>query len=285
MRRCPQPGPPRATASDSAPCAAVPVEVPLQAGVTLLDAAGAWMLSQGCDGALLTLADVPVTGLRYVLPDASTDPAFAAYYSPDHFLHGPGLIRSGQMILGWRDGAPFAHCHGLFQDAAGHLACGHLRVESCMLGAGVVLTGHAWRGAAFVAQPCRETNFVLLTPVSLYTVTANAAIVKLSPNQDIGAALTDAAAARGLGDATVLGLGSLVGAVFDDAQRLERIETEFFFDQARLQAGAADLNVTVVEAGGRRLSGRLAHGENAVLMTVEALLISSPDASSEPCRR
>jgi predicted DNA-binding protein with PD1-like motif len=184
------------------------------------------------------------------------------------------------MILGWRDGAPFAHCHGLFQDAAGHLACGHLRVESCMLGAGVVLTGHAWRGAAFVAQPCRETNFVLLTPVSLYTVTANAAIVKLSPNQDIGAALTDAAAARGLGDATVLGLGSLVGA-----QRLERIETEFFFDQARLQAGAADLNVTVVEAGGRRLSGHLAHGENAVLMTVEALLISSPDASSESCRR
>jgi hypothetical protein len=63
---------------------------------------------------------------------------------------------------GWRDGAPFAHCHGLFQDAAGHLACGHLRVESCMLGAGVVLTGHAWRGAAFVAQPCGETNFVLL---------------------------------------------------------------------------------------------------------------------------
>ncbi len=274
MRRCPQPGPPRAKARDSAPCMATPVLVPLGAEANLLNALGAWMLAEAFDGAMLTLADVPVTGLRYVLPDASTDPNFAAFYSPDHCLHGPGFIRSGQMTLGWRDGAPFAHCHGVFEDASGHLACGHLRVESCVLGAGAALTGHALHGATFEAQPCGETNFVLLTPVFLCKAKANAAIVKLSPNEEIGAALAAAASAHHLENVTVHGLGSLVGAVFEDGKTLERMETEFFFDRARVYAGNADLSITIVEAGGRRLSGRLAPGANAVLMTVEALLLS-----------
>lgn len=273
MRRCPQPGPPRARAWESAPCAATAVFVSLQAGANLLDAAGKWMLAEGCDGAMLRLTDVPVAALRYVLPDASSDPTFAAYYSPDHTLQGPGFIRSGQMTLGWRDGAPFAHCHGVFEDAAGHLACGHLRVESCVLGAGAVLTGHALCGATFEAQPCGETNFVLLTPVRRAQVQANAAIVKLSPNVEIGLALADAAAANSLGDVTVHGLGSLVGAVFEDGRTLARIETEFFFDQARVSGDSADLDITIVEAGGRRMSGRLRPRANAVLMTVEALLI------------
>lgn len=276
MRRCPQPGPPRSRAWESAPCAVLPVQVPLRAGSNLLEAAGAWMRAEGCDGAMLRLTDVPVAGLRYVLPDVSSDPTFAAYYSPDHRLQGPGFIRSGQMTLGWRDGAPFAHCHGVFEDAAGDLACGHLRVESCVLGAEAAMTGHALRGATFEAQPCGETNFMLLTPVPRRTVRANAAIVKLSPNVDIAAALAEAASAHSLGDVTVHGLGSLVGAVFADGQRLERMETEFFFDHARVRAGRADLDITIVEAGGRRLSGRLAHGANAVLMTVEALLVGNP---------
>lgn len=282
MRRCTQPGPPRTKASDTAPCAATPVQVPLYPGTNLLDATAAWMLAEGCDGAMLALKDVPVSTLRYVLPDVSTDPRFAAYYSPDYTLEGPGLIRSGQMTLGWRDGVPFAHCHGLFEDASGHLACGHLRVESCVLGAGAALTGYALKGATFEAQPCRETNFVLLTPVLLSTITANAAIVKLSPNQDIDAALAAAAAAHGLGDVRVHGLGSLVGATFVGGQNLERFETEFFFDCAQLQAGAADLSITIVEAGGRRHSGRLARGANTVLITVEALLVRSPGSGSGP---
>lgn len=274
MRLCPQPGPPRAKASDSEPCTATPVHVALEPGAKLLDATGAWMLAEGCDGAMLALKDVSVSALRYVLPDVSNDPSFAAYYSLDHTLEGPGLIRSGQMTLGWRDGAPFAHCHGLFEDAAGHVACGHLRVESCILRAGAILTGHALHGATFEAHPCGETNFVLLTPVFRRKVEANAAIVKLSPNEEIGAGLAAAASAHNFKNATVYGLGSLVGAVFEDGRTLERMETEFFFDQAKVQAGNADLGITIVQAGGRRLSGRLASGKNAVLMTVEALLIA-----------
>jgi hypothetical protein len=104
MRLCRQPGPPRPAPFDVARCRAAPVRIALPAGTDLLTAAGAWMLDRGCDGAMLTLADVPVTALRYVLPAPSANPAFAAYYSADHVLRGPGRIVQGQMTLGWRDG-------------------------------------------------------------------------------------------------------------------------------------------------------------------------------------
>lgn len=274
MRRCTQPGPARAAAWDSAPCTATPVQVALPRGAGLLDALGDWMRAEGCDGAMLTLRDVPVTALRYVLPAPSHDPAFAATYSADHVLHGPGFIRSGQMTLGWRDGASFAHFHGLFEDAGGRVACGHLRVESCVLGKGATLTGHVLHGATFEARPCGETNFTLLTPVARRGVAANAAVVKLSPNRDLHAGLAKSALAHGLPNARIHGLGSLVGAVFADGRVLEGMETEFFIDSAQLQDGVADLSVTIVDAGGRCLSGRLAPHATAVLMTVEVLLVA-----------
>jgi predicted DNA-binding protein with PD1-like motif len=282
MRLCRQPGPPRPAPFDVARCRAAPVRIALPAGTDLLTAAGAWMLDRGCDGAMLTLADVPVTALRYVLPAPSANPAFAAYYSADHVLRGPGRIVQGQMTLGWRDGQPFAHCHALIEDATGQRACGHLRVEGCLLGAGAVATGHAIAGARFIAQPCAETGFTLLTPAAATGagIPGDAAIVKLSPNHDLHAALVAAARAAGLRDGVLHGLGSLVGAVFANGQDLAGPETEFFFTQARLRDGAADLALTIVDAAGRRLTGRLAPHRTAVLMTVEALILEACDPAT-----
>lgn len=281
MRLCPQPGPARPSPYDLARCSVAPVRIGLTEGADLLTAAGAWMLDRGCDGAMLTLADVPVTALRYVLPAPSADPAFAAHYSADHILRGPGRIVEGQMTLGWRDGQPFAHCHALIEDAAGQRACGHLRVESCLLGAGALATGHAIVGARFIAQPCAETGFTLLTPAAMGASTAGgAAIVKISPNRDLHATLAAAARATGLRDGLVHGLGSLVGAVFADGREIVGPETEFFFGEALLRDGVADLAVTIVDAEGRRLAGRLAPHRCAVLMTVEALILGAPERGS-----
>ena len=84
--------------------------------------------------------------------------------------------------------------------------------------------------------------------------------------------------AYGRSTATVRGgVGSTVGAVFDDGRVVEPFVTETLVRQGRIVADAdgqprAEIDVTMVDYLGGQHQGRLARGQNPVLVTFELVL-------------
>ena len=143
----------------------------------------------------------------------------------------------------------------------------------------------ALHGAAFTVVADDETRFSLFKPLpeadaataeSPYQALAVA--VRLSPNQDVCTTLEAVCRAHGRSTATVHGgVGSTVGAVFDDGRVVEPFVTETLVRQGRIVADAdgqprAEIDVTMVDYLGGQHQGRLARGENPVLVTFELVL-------------
>jgi hypothetical protein len=100
----------------------------------------------------------------------------------------------------------------------------------------------------------------------------------VAPNEDVCTALETVCRQQGWRGATVRGgVGSTVGAVFDDGRTVEPFVTEVLIRQGRVQPGAdgtlqADIDVSLVDYTGGLASGRLARGANPVLVTFELVL-------------
>jgi predicted DNA-binding protein with PD1-like motif len=102
--------------------------------------------------------------------------------------------------------------------------------------------------------------------------------VRVAPNVDICTALETFCSQRGITRATIQGgVGSTVGAVFDDGRVVEPFVTELLIRKGEILTNAAgqtqaQLDVSMVDYKGGVSEGRLARGQNPVLVTFELAL-------------
>jgi predicted DNA-binding protein with PD1-like motif len=274
------PGPVGTQRIDVVPVHLRPVDLVLQPGRALLPAL-VQALPADCTSAVLRLHGGAMAPFAYVMPALSKTPAHAVYFS-DRF-DAPGAVRliDASVTYGRRDGAPWLHGHARWQDADGTPHCGHLLPEDALLVSPMAATAWLIDGAAFTVVPDAETGFTLFRPLPgppASDAAPNALAVRVAPNEDICTALEAVCAERGIMRATVRGgVGSTVGAAFDDGRVVEPFVTEVLVQQGCVVPGAdgrpeAQLEVSLVDHTGGLADGRLARGANGVLVTFELVL-------------
>ena len=272
MRTVVHPGPVAQPRIDAARSAGREIEVTLAAGMPLEDAVAD--ATEGFAGAYLELVDAPVAALDYVIPAHAADRAHVAWYSDMHAFGGPGRIDRLGMIVGRHGDASFLHGHGLWTPEGGPQAMGHVLAPRTVLAEPATARGVGLTEAGFARRPDPETNFELFQATG-GAAQGDHAAVRLRPNQDFADALDAACAEFGWTAARVRGLGSLIGARFEDGAVLDSLPSEFLVTDAVVTAvggGPAPEIAIVGIDGGTILSGRLRRGENAVLITAEVVM-------------
>lgn len=258
----------------------------LAPGQSLLDAVTAAFRAQGATSGVARLHGGVFDPWPYVMPALSRSPAHAVYFSERFEAHGPIRLQEATITFGQRGGQPWLHAHVDWLDAAGRPHCGHvLPNEALLIDGPARLEGWALSGAGFVVQPDAETNFSLFRPqattaaaAAMQPADAPALVARVQPNRDLCEALESVCRARGWHAAVVRGgVGSTVGVVFDDGRVVEPFVTETLIRHGEVVPGPngepeAHIDVMGVDHLGARHQGRLARGQNAVLVTFELVL-------------
>ena len=233
--------------------------------------------------AVLQLQPGTLQPFAYVMPALSKTAAHAVYFSDRFDAAGAVLLETATVTVGQRDGQPSLHCHARWLDAEGRRHCGHVLPHEAMLSSPLRASAWLLDGAAFQVMADDETAFSLFKPVARPSAGGGhpgraALAVRLAPNEDVCTALEAICRQRGITHATLRGgVGSTVGAVFDDGHRVEPFVTELLVRQGRVRPGAdgapvAEIDVSLVDHTGGLADGRLARGANAVLVTFELVL-------------
>lgn|GEM_PF-233085 len=257
------------------PCEALPVRVTLVAGQSLAQAVQSAFAELGFDFGYLRLDGASFAPLRFVTPAPSPDDDHAAWYSATHERTAAVRARHAGVHLGQRETQPFLHCHGLWDGAAGLPDAGHMLCDDSILSQDFEATGWGLKGAGLVSCHDPETNFILFRPqVTDSPAKTNAFLVTLRPNQDIGSALLAFRHSHGNATARLEGIGSLVGTVFRDGQKVESYATEILILDGQLQDSGLDLRIASVGFDGRGHTGHLARDANAICITAEILVLT-----------
>lgn len=277
-----QPGPPRAERVSLVGVGAVPVDAEIPAGSRLLDALAELTLAGGFESACLTLTGGALSPFAYVIPSLSPDADHAAYYSDTVRPDGDSQLDAAAVTLGFRDGAPFFHCHAVWIEPDGRRGCGHVLPDETAIAAPIRVRGAGIVGARFEATPDPETGFNLFIPRPTGTTppagSRPAVALRLAPNQDLTETLERIGAEAGFRRARVQGgVASIIEARFLDGPPLEGFATELLVRHGTVRcapdAGApTELDVAIVDYRGTIREGRLVPGDNPVLMTFEGLL-------------
>lgn len=293
IREIRHPGPVAAQRHQQAAVALHEVPLRLPAGLSLLDGVAtaldqAWReagRAGRCRSAVLRLGEpgqaAAMSPFAWVMPARSRTVAHAVYFSDRFDADGAIRLRDACVTYGQRYGQPFLHCHADWLDAQGQRRCGHVLPTEAVLAE--TMPARAWLldGAAFEVQADAETAFSLFQPVADRDAVAAprpALALRLAPNVDVCLALEAICQARGLRGATVRGgVGSTVGAVFDDGRVVQPFVTETLVRAGRIAPGAdgalrAEIEVSLVDHTGGIADGRLARGRNPVLVTFELVL-------------
>ena len=279
MRHIQQPGPAGPERIIAHPVRAQAVDVELPRGASLLQALHVLARAHGAEGGCLTLSGGALGPFAYVIPALAPDPSHAAYYSDTFRPAGATRLDIASITVGFRDGAPFFHCHGFWTEADGRPGGGHMLPDETIIAAPIRATGVLISGARFEALQDAETGFKLFTPVATTPPragSANGIAIRLCPNQDITAALEAATAGAGFGAARLHGgVGSIIGARYANAPPVDNFATEMLIRDGVIRPGATRLDVAMVDLTGHLSTGVLTPGDNPVLMTLEAVL--TPD--------
>ncbi|MTE00704.1 DUF296 domain-containing protein [Paracoccus sp. YIM 132242] len=259
------PGPRAAVRAAAVRASLRPVAGVLPAGRTVMTAVARLFADAGCKGGVVWLDNVVCDPIRFVLPAPSTDGIHAAWYSDIHAPDGPVTIRRATATVGWKDGAPFLHCHGTWGDSMGHL----LPLDS-VLAADTPVTGIGAPDAWFEALPDPETAFTLFTPQG--TGSGPGLLVRILPGEDAVTAIETLCARHGIADARLHGVGSIDHIRFTDGHRMDCHATELRLDGATLTAGRATVPIEAVDINGTIMRGRLERGANPVGVTLELII-------------
>ncbi len=314
MRRISHPGTPALQRTQVVPARAEQFDVILQAGQSFLSAMRQALAPSGVVSAAVTVWGGAFEPFCYVMPALSRTPAHAVYFSDRFDVSGAVRLETGTVTVGLRDGALWLHCHAIWVEPDGTRRCGHLLPDDIVVSEPILATVSALRGAAFEVTPDAETNFSLFVP-TLRTVGAKddpavsatclaappaaqltaphaapqaeprtaiasrpVLAVRLSPNVDVCTALEQICADHGITRAVVRGgVGSTVGAAFDDGRIVEPFVTELLIRSGRIEPEApgalvARLDISLVDHTGGIAEGRLLRGANPVLVTCELVL-------------
>jgi predicted DNA-binding protein with PD1-like motif len=280
MRSVEHPGPVHPARVECAAAISRAVDVELPRGVTLLQGLADAVRGHGASSAVFSLREGTLAPMSFVMPALSDSPKHVAYFSERFQASGEARIESGSITYGLRDDEPSLHCHATWTESDGHRRSGHLLAAESWVELPVRLEAWMLGGAAFKVAPDPETNF------SLFQVSADAAdcgptnalVVRVRPNQDLCLALEGLCAQRNIRRGSIRGgVGSLIGAVFDDGRRVEPFVTEVFIRCGVIEPRAdgtprADVDVGLVAHTGEIAEGRLKRGENPVLITFELVI-------------
>src|SRR5271166_172156 len=157
---------------------------------------------------------------------------------------GGAAVTVANATFGWRDGAPFVHCHGAWTEADGARKGGHMLPLETVVAGETSVTAWATADVAIAVAPDAETNFPLFRPEPIADGPreGDMIVARVRPNEEIGAALSALCRRHGRRRARVRGsLGSLVGARFDDGRRVDDIATEVMVLQGDIAPDMARL--------------------------------------------
>jgi predicted DNA-binding protein with PD1-like motif len=252
----------------------------LEPGLTVDEAVAKGFAASGCVGGIVFFQRGRFEPFRYVMPAASTDPHYAAWYSETFEPAGPVTIRRAAAIVGVRDGKPFLHCHGIWDTAEGS-RMGHMLAPMTTVAEAGEVRGIGFREATFEAVPDPETNFTLFEPKEIYASAperagTRALLAKVRPNEDISLAIEEICSRDGITTANIYGIGSLNGVRFDDGIEVPSYATEVLIREGsvRIVEGRpqARLVIDVVDMDGGISSGELVRGDNPVCVTFELVI-------------
>jgi predicted DNA-binding protein with PD1-like motif len=280
MRSIKHPGPVDPTRVQCAAAILRAVDVELPRGVTLLQGLADVVRSQGASSAVFSLREGTLAPMTFVMPALSDSPKHVAYFSERFQAIGPARLEAGSITYGLRDGEPSLHCHATWTESDGRRRSGHLLAAESQVELPVRLEAWMLDGADFKVAPDPETNFNLLqvSAGSAHSGGANALVVKVGPNQDLCLTLEALCAEHNIRSGRIRGgVGSLIGAVFDDGRTVEAFVTEVFIRRGTIDPGAdgtprADVEIGLVAHTGEIAEGRLKRGENPVLITFELVI-------------
>lgn len=315
MRTIQHPGPITEPALQALPAQLRTVTVRLPSGCTLLEGFERALRHFGSQSAVARLGKSTLWPVVYVLPALSSSPDYAVYYSSRHTPVAPLALESGAITVGIREGRVWLHCHASWHDVDGQWHCGHLLPDETALDAPLDVELTLLGGAGFVVCQDHHTNFSLFKPRALPAMpqvlsapesqvaegqvslservgargveTFSASVrnlnqtgwcVRIAPNADLCSTLEAFCQRLGVGTMQVLGgVGSTVGAVFDDGRVVEPFVTELMIEQGcivtdQTESAVAKIDVALIDYQGGVHRGRLARGDNPVLVTCELVL-------------
>ena len=280
IRHVAQPGPAPVERIESAVGRCVALEFELEPGLTLNAALTGPLLAAGLGAAQVELSGGAFAPLSYVMPAPSPDADHVAWYSATFAPAGTSRLEKGNVTFGRRDGAPFLHCHAVWTEPDGRRAGGHILPHEAVVSEPIRARAFGAAEVETTADFDPETNFTLFTPHARVAPAGGPRIVfaRVRPNADIFAAIESLCRRHGLSAARLRGcVGSLIGARFTAAPELEDFATEAFITDGTVAPDAsgaplADLSVALVGLSGALAEGRLARGQNAVLITFELAL-------------
>ena len=268
-----------------------PFSLEIPAHTSLMQAVAQSMQGIGAQCATFRMQGGGFEPFSYVMPALAKTSAHAVYFSDQFDAQTPVQLEFATVTYGLRDGQPWLHCHAVWTDAEGVKHCGHLLPDESMLTTSLQAKAWVLTGAGFEVVPDEETHFSLFkpaawavktpaqTPEPTPESTARPALaIRIAPNEDVCSALESICREHGIQHASVRGgVGSTVGAWFDDGRRVEAFVTETLVRHGRVHPGPdgqplAEIDVSMVDHLGGQASGRLMRGANPVLVTFELVL-------------
>ncbi len=266
-------------------------DIVLQAGANLLSAMIAALEPFDTQSAVLRLEGGAFEPFCYVMPALSRNQEHSVYFSDRYDVAGRVVLETASVTYGLRDGAPWLHCHAVWIEPDGTRRCGHLLPEDIRISQPVRAHVSILRGVAFTVKADAETNFSLFVPeqarlkapspspiMADTSPVQTAFAIRLSPNVDVCSAIESFCSEHHITRATILGgVGSTVGAVFDDNRIVEPFVTEMLIRQGCIQPDEQGLpqaliDISMVDYEGGISEGRLKRGENPVLVTFELVV-------------
>ena len=141
----------------------------LPAGLTVNAALAAFMRGARMRGGAAALEGGAFAPFRYVMPALSTDGVHAAWYSEPHAPAGVTRLERANATFGPRDGAPFAHLHGVWREADGRRTGGHLLPHDCVIAEPIGVAAWGWPTTASRRSSDPGTAFKIFHPVRGFT--------------------------------------------------------------------------------------------------------------------
>ncbi|SIT58031.1 conserved hypothetical protein [Mesorhizobium prunaredense] len=281
MRSIRHPGPIASERFAAMPCAAEPLTLRLEAASSINDAVAQALAVAGFSGGYIRLRNARVDPMRYVIPAASPDGTHAAWYSDTFAPEGITVIEDAGLVAGRRDERPFFHCHGIWRTPDGMRRMGHLLPLDSHLAEPVEVTAWGIEGALFDVRDDAETSFRLFVPIKAPVLGERrgrrAAVCTVKPNEDIGQAIEAVCRRHGIDHASIQGIGSLVGADFDDGSDVSSYATEVLVTDGCIRSGRCTLDIALVGMDGVISAGRLRRDANPVCVTFELLVVASDE--------
>ena len=282
IRRIKQPGPINPIRIASFEGQTEVMEINLEVGVSLLDAIAGPLTEAKVSGAGIQFKNLQLWPMNYVMPAFSKSSEHVAYYSDTYSATEEIEITYANATFGIKNGHPFMHCHALWEE--GDRICGgHILSSDSIVSkpAKAIVYGTTTITMESLFDP--ETNFTLFNPIQNKEVKSlesdrKCVVATIRPNEDLLEAIETICKDHQISHAEIRsGVGSVIGARFEDGRSVNDIPTELVVLEGRVFTDCqgncrANVEVALIDAHGVVYKGQLARGLNPVLICFELVL-------------